>query len=138
MLSYLKQINYLILTICVCIMLYLTNYERNSCFRWVVLIPMIYVIYHLFFQLRIMKYIEFSNLKNKINIKKNMKANLFVTLGCFILIFSLSFFQEEEWFKYVIIFPLVYIVYAFIIGMISWANNTIERYKENRNNEKNN
>ena len=133
MLTYLKQINYLILTICVCIMLYFTNYERNSWFRWVALIPMLYVIYHLFIQVRIMKYIEFNKLKNKINRKKNMKANLYITLACFIAIFALASFQNEEWFSYVIIFPIMYIVYTFIIGMISWVNRTIERYKEEKN-----
>jgi hypothetical protein len=62
-----------------------------------------------------------------------MKANLFITLGCFISILGLSFFQEEEWFSYVIIFPFLYIIYTFIIGMISWVNRTIERYKEEKN-----
>ena len=62
-----------------------------------------------------------------------MKANLFITLGCFISILGLSFFQNEEWFNYVIIFPFGYIIYTFIIGMISWANRTIERYKEEKN-----
>lgn len=59
-----------------------------------------------------------------------MKANLYITLACFISILGLSFFQDEEWFNYVIIFPFTYIIYTFIIGMISWANRTIERYKE--------
>ena len=62
-----------------------------------------------------------------------MKANLFITLGCFISILGLSFFQEEEWFSYVIIFHFLYIIYTFIIGMISWVNRTIERYKEEKN-----
>jgi len=67
-----------------------------------------------------------------------MKANLFITIGCFISIFGLSFFQDEEWFNYVIIFPFLYIIYTFVIGTISWAKRTIERNKEKRDNEKNN
>lgn len=62
-----------------------------------------------------------------------MKANLFITVACFISILGLSFFQNEEWFNYVIIFPFAYIIYTFIIGMISWVNRTIERSKEERN-----
>jgi len=65
--------------------------------------------------------------------KKTMKANLFITLGCFISIFFLAFFQNEEWFNYAIIFPFAYIIYTFIIGTISWANRTIERNKEEKN-----
>ena len=65
--------------------------------------------------------------------KKTMKANLFITVGCFISIFFLAFFQNEEWFNYVIIFPFAYIIYTFIIGTISWANRTIERNKEEKN-----
>lgn len=65
--------------------------------------------------------------------KKIMKANLFITLACFISILGLSFFQNEEWFNYVIIFPFAYIIYTFIIGTISWAKRTIERSKEERN-----
>ena len=67
-----------------------------------------------------------------------MKANLFITVGCFISILGLSFFQDEEWFNYVIIFPFLYIIYTFVIGTISWAKRTIERNKEKRDNEKNN
>lgn len=67
-----------------------------------------------------------------------MKANLFITLGCFIAILFLSFFQNEDWFVYAIILPFVYIIYTFIIGTISYVNRTIERYKEKRDNEKNN
>jgi hypothetical protein len=67
-----------------------------------------------------------------------MKANLFITVGCFISILGLSFFQDEEWFNYVIIFPFLYIIYTFVIGMISAVNRTIERNKEKRENEKNN
>jgi hypothetical protein len=62
-----------------------------------------------------------------------MKANLYITLGCFISILFLAAFQNEEWFNYVIVFPFSYIIYTFIIGTISYVNRTIERYKENKN-----
>ena len=62
-----------------------------------------------------------------------MKANLYITLACFISILGLSFFKDEEWFNYVIIFPFVYIIYTFIIGTIGWVNRTIERNKEENN-----
>lgn len=66
-----------------------------------------------------------------------MKANLFITLGCFISILVLAGFQNEEWFKYFIPVPVLYIIYTFIVGTISAINRTIERAKEEKNAKKN-
>jgi putative effector of murein hydrolase len=62
-----KKTKYLILSICIIVVLYVTYYQKNTWFEWLLIIPTIYLIYFLFTQLRMMLYIGYYKLKYKIN-----------------------------------------------------------------------
>ena len=62
-----KKTKYLILSICIIVVLYVTYYQKNTWFEWLLIIPTIYLIYFLFTQLRMMLHIGYYKLKFKIN-----------------------------------------------------------------------
>lgn len=64
----LKRIHYFILLVCSVLVLYITNYQKEGWVKWVVLIPTLYIIYHLFINFRMLLikgYIYIITKKNK-------------------------------------------------------------------------
>lgn len=64
----LKRIHYFILLVCSIVVLYITNYQKEGWVKWLVLIPTLYIVYHLFINFRMLlikSYIYIRSKKNK-------------------------------------------------------------------------